>query len=281
MSIRVAGQQMDIAGEMSLAGRLFRMDLVLQNMGMEQTILSDGAKMYTHMAAANMVQVIDLDRLQEELGQDLTEAFGGIDPGQQANPLKNLDPDEVLLVGREDLEGTPTYVLEAGMERAVTAFQGMGALIPATSRFWVSPKDGLPRQAVYYDKAGQQMFSQRFSKVDVTPDFSDDLFSFKPPADAQVMDMTDMIIGMQSQFRKDPARTAPSAPPPARAGGQAGPVGPGAGQKVELESGEVLEFVPEAVIHDPEAVKNLPEEVQPLLEDRGLKPGPLEIPVDD
>lgn len=215
MSTMMMGQQMDMAGEMWMDGERMHMEMTIPPMNQKQIIVNDGTNMYTYMPMMNMVQKMDMKKIEAEMGEAFEDMGGMGRPGQAPDPFDGVDETTLNFVGADTYNGENVYVLEGGFTADQKEMMAMSPFAPETARFWVSAEDGLPRKSVYFGKEGKEMFSQAFEDVDVNPDMDESLFVFEPPEDAQVVDMTEGVINMfrsmqQSQQTPQIMRQAPA-----------------------------------------------------------------------
>jgi outer membrane lipoprotein-sorting protein len=88
----------------------------------------------------------------------------------------------------------------------------MNPMTPQNAKFWISTKDGMPRQASFFGASGQEMMSQQFKNVTLNPQIDPALLSFTVPEGVQVVDMTDGVINMTRQMKQIKPMSPPAAP---------------------------------------------------------------------
>jgi hypothetical protein len=99
------------------------------------------------------------------------------------------------------VDGEKMFLLEGELDDKVKALMGASMPTPEAVEFWLSAEDGLPRKVLFYGENGNEMLSQSFKDVVVNPTFDENLFNFEIPEGAQVMDITEMAIGMHNTMK--------------------------------------------------------------------------------
>jgi outer membrane lipoprotein-sorting protein len=110
------------------------------------------------------------------------------------------------------------YVLDGTFKKAALTNQQVAtiAAMVGKTRIYVGQSDGFVHRLEQYDKSMTNLvMSMEFKNLKFNPDVPDSTFVYQPPANAQVMDITQMM----SQRGQPPSGGAPppdsSAPPPA------------------------------------------------------------------
>lgn len=221
MSMDMMGQTMTVSGKMWADGDKMRIEMKNPAANMDQIVISDGSTTWSYSPAMKMAQRMDLKKVRAALGTE-APGIGGV--STDSNPFKDIDRDTVQYVGEEKIGEETVDVIEGGVAINEKAMAGMANMMPQKARFWLSRASGMPLKSVYYNKAGKTMMSQSVSGVVVNPEIDAALFVFEKPEDAQVMDMTEMIINLTRQAEAPPAGAleapedvlvAPTAIPPA------------------------------------------------------------------
>jgi len=205
MKTVMMGTSFTMDGEMWSDGDKFRMESTVPP-NQKQIIVSDGKVTYTYMPMMKLVQSMDMARIQAALGENAPKEM--TKPGNQSNPLHGLDPDTLTYYGVETVNGEDVYVLEGTMGAEAQMMKQVTPFAPDGLKCWVSVADGLPRKMTFLGADGQEMMSQEFVDVVVNQAPDPGLFVFEPPADAQVVDMTESVIAMMSTMQK-PSLPAP------------------------------------------------------------------------
>lgn len=201
MSMSMMGSQMTFNGKMWVKDSKMRMEMTIPPANMQQTIIYDGKMTYTYMPAMKMVQTMNTAKIKEVLGEDFASGMGGQGPQSEVNPFQGVDKATLAYLGEEEIAGEKVDVLEGKLAGDMEKMKEMMPVVPEKAKFWVAQSDGLPRKSAFYGKDGQEMFSQQYSDVSINPKMDDSLFVFETPEGAQVMDMTDAVIGMYGNMK--------------------------------------------------------------------------------
>ena len=212
MSMSMMGNPMTMQGEMWAQGDKIRIEMTVPPANMKQIIVSDGKTAYTYMPMIKMVQKMDVERLKKELGPDYKDKMGAPGSSSSANPLEGMDPKSFHYRGTEELNGESVYVLEGKLGGISDELRKMNPMTPQNAKFWISTKDGMPRQASFFGASGQEMMSQQFKNVTLNPQIDPALLSFTVPEGVQVVDMTDGVINMTRQMKQIKPMSPPAAP---------------------------------------------------------------------
>ena len=153
--------------------------------------VQDSNVVWTYMPAMKVAHRLDPRRIGEakEEGRD-----------EEAGPptFEGMLRDSVVFVGREMLEGEEVYVLEGPPPGGLAAMTGVEF---GKTTLWIAVEDGLVRKQQTLNVQGEVVMSQVRTDVEVNVDLPDSLFTFTPPEDVQVMDMTEMVIKQVGQMR--------------------------------------------------------------------------------
>jgi outer membrane lipoprotein-sorting protein len=175
-------------------------------MKMKQTVVSNGKTTWTYQPLMNMVSTIDMEKLA-------AAGIPGVGQNQGANdlskPFQGVNRDTITALGTETIDGVETQAFEATPD--LSGAPNM-PFKPAKVQMWLGMADGVPRRVVMLDQAGQETMSQTYTNVVLNGEFPDSQFEFTPPANAQVLDMTEGTISMMKQMG---GKTQPAAAPAA------------------------------------------------------------------
>jgi outer membrane lipoprotein-sorting protein len=207
-------QTMQMMGSpMQFSGHLWQQQPRQMRMEMDMPMMGQQAKMLMVLGTDGIMwQEMGLPGGKQIMKMDLNQMKG-------ANPLDQADPSQAwkkqkewmdfTLVGTEELDGQPVYVLEGKWKEAATKTpQGAAmAAMFSKSRLYLGQRDGYMHKMAQYDKAGSTVvMTMEFANVKFDEELPAKLFTYQPPEGAPVMDMTKMgaaMVGGQS-----------SAPPP-------------------------------------------------------------------
>lgn len=161
-------------------------------------IVSDGKTTWTYMPLMNLVQKIDMEVIKGLPGMTT--------PGQQikdpSKPLEQLDPATVQLIGEETMDNQLCYIFE-GMIPA-DAQKIAGEYAPEKMKIWVAKDDGISRKIESFQKNGTTSMTITFSNVKVLNNLTDADFVFTPPANAEVVDMTQVMQSLMQNLNLNP-----------------------------------------------------------------------------
>lgn len=195
MTMKVMEKEMVSTGKLSYKkpGKShMKMNTQIGNMNMEQTVVSDGKTTWTYQPQMNMAQKIDIGRIVEETGIDITEQHGG----ELSNALGGLEKDSISYVKTDTINGEEVYIFEG---KPKDSDMGNMPFTLSKMQLWLSPKDGMPRKVIIFDEGNKQIMSQEYSNMKVNIDIPDSRFEFTPPEGVQIMDMTESTLDMMKQ----------------------------------------------------------------------------------
>jgi outer membrane lipoprotein-sorting protein len=121
------------------------------------------------------------------------------------------------LAGTERLRGQPVYVLEGTWKSTARTNSQVAAMAAFTgkTRLYVGQQDGFVHKMEQFDRSNTNLFmTMEMSNLKFNQAVPDNLFAYHPPADVQVMDMT-QTAGAFMGGPAVPPPAASSAPPPA------------------------------------------------------------------
>ncbi len=198
MTMSIMGQTVKMDGKALIATpdkMHMTMAMNLGAMKMDQTIVSDGATVWTYQPTLKLAHKIDAAKVAAETGIEQA--------GQQTNdltkPLAGLAPESVKLLQTEKTDGGEVFVFEG-----VPALPKMPQVPfkPAKMQVSVGAEDGLLRKSVMFDADGKEMMSQAYTNVEVNVDIPEDTFQFTPPEGVQVTDMTEDVLNMLKAMKE-------------------------------------------------------------------------------
>ncbi len=179
------------AGGVSQSGTLLflapghvHMEMQVSGLG-EQRIVSDGRTLWTITPQARLATKIDLVALRKSWGHSLPD---------QATAIRDIfavaKPGTARFVREEDLHGTKTRMFEAVPEIGIDFHRD--AALPDRMRVWVG-EDGILRRQVLM-KGVRILMDAAFEITDRNPHLRGGLFTFFPPSDYQVQDLTESTL---------------------------------------------------------------------------------------
>jgi outer membrane lipoprotein-sorting protein len=211
-TMNLMGTTMSVGGHMEFKRpALMRYDISMQAMGQGQKILCV-------MGADKIVwQEMNIGPTKQIIKMDFTKIPTNSPAG--SNPFDKMDPKQqwraaqekydFKLTGTDELHGQRMYIV-VGTPRSNatwTAQETMVGMNTAKDRVHIGQQDGFMHKMELIDKSGTNtLLVMDFTNLKFNTDIPDSQFVYKPSADAQVMDMTPMLLQQMS---------APNAPPPA------------------------------------------------------------------
>lgn len=221
-NLNMPGGEMKISGQvLQKLPRDMRMQLEMPAMGQKSTmtmILGDDGVMWQIMQIGPKPQIMKSD--MNAVLKDTAAVTGGkFNPFDQINPSKQWDASKEMydfkVVAAGEMDGQRMYVLEglpkpgpyANPQKAAEAAK-LGKM-----RASIGQNDGFVHRMDLYDKSLTNLVtSMEFKNVKFNVDMPDSTFIYRPPAGADVKDMTEMF---ETQVRAAWGTNAPSASEPA------------------------------------------------------------------
>jgi len=183
-------------------GNRMRMDMTMNQPGMskpmEQSMLMDGQKVIQYQKMLNTVMTIDLNKLPENMRQQMGKQQGFMMNSNVINQLSK-SPDK-LTVEEKTKDGKQFYLITltdiAGMGN-VASGMGMQGTPEMFKKLllWINPSSLFPEKVELYGEADTPAMWIDILKISTEP-ISDDIFKLDIPADAKYMDMTDAVKKM-------------------------------------------------------------------------------------
>ncbi|NCC50854.1 MAG: hypothetical protein EOM20_06510 [Spartobacteria bacterium] len=195
----------------------------LEMLGATLTV-SDGKTMSVYVPLAHMVTTYDMEEIKKALGPEYLS-----DMEKTIQPFANLDEEQLAYMGIDTVNGKSMYVLEGPMKEEVREYSEKMAksvaretarqaalnaegddveadmeafgiekmiegLIPDSGKIWVSTEDGMINGYTFRNRSGAEIMSGTYADIEINPPVDDELFTFTPPVDVTVNDMTDFMI---------------------------------------------------------------------------------------
>ena len=222
-TVNMAGGQMNVNGQMihKQPGRMW--------MQADMPVMGQPGKMTMYLGDDGILwQVMDMGAQHQIIKIDVNRVTSNAtaQTGVNVDPLAKMDPSREWEIGKQifdftvtepqKLDGQPMYVMEGSWKPAALTNQQMAnavALI-GRSRVFIGQNDGFPHRFEQFDKSKTNLATaMEFKNVKFNVDVADSTFVYRPPADAQVMDMTPMLE-MQLQAGRSAGSTPRVAEPP-------------------------------------------------------------------
>ena len=167
-----------------LAPDSVHMEMKVAGLG-EQKIMSDGKILWTVTPQARLATKIDLQLVKRSWHRPLPNQALAI-----RDVFEVIKPGTVRSVKEEALQGVQTRLFEGIPETGLNLQRN--AVLPNRLRAWVG-EDGLLRRQVLM-KGDEVLMDATFRIMDKNPHIRPGLFTFEPPADYQVQDLTDSTL---------------------------------------------------------------------------------------
>jgi outer membrane lipoprotein-sorting protein len=167
-----------------LAPDKVHMEMKVAGLG-EQQIMSDGKILWTVTPQARLATKIDLQAVRRSWHRPLPNQALAI-----RDVFEIIKPGTVRSVKEEALRGVKTRLFEGTPETGLDLRRN--AALPDRVRAWVG-EDGLLRRQVLM-KGDEVLMDATFQIMDTNPHIRPGLFTFEPPSDYQVQDLTDSTL---------------------------------------------------------------------------------------
>jgi outer membrane lipoprotein-sorting protein len=215
------------SGEIKISGRLSQklphkiwMQLEMPAMGQKSTmtmILGEDGIMWQIMQIGPRPDIMKSD--MNVVLKDTASVTGGkFNPFDQMDPSKQWDTSKEVydfkVVAAGEIDGQRMYVLEGLSKTGPFANQQIAANAAKMGkmRAAIGQDDGFVHRMELYDKSLTNLVtSMEFKNLKFNADIPDATFVYRPPAGADVKDMTEMF---EMQVRATWGTNAPSAPEP-------------------------------------------------------------------
>ena len=136
----------------------------------------------------------------------MKDSFAKMNPSDQL--IKAKERYVFTLLPATELDGQQMYVL-AGVLRADAKLAPQEAAILANmgkQKIFIGQQDGFFHRMEQFDKAGSNtVLSAEFTNIKLNTPLADNLFNYKPAPNANIIDMSQMILQMMGRPPKPPA----------------------------------------------------------------------------
>lgn len=219
-----------LGGHIASKGQIAHKSPRQMRMSMEMPMVGQNMKMLMTTVLGRdgiMWQEADIGGVKRIIKIDMNHAMSNLvaQLGLKTDPLKALDPSQqwernremfdYTVTGAEQLHGQPVYVLEGMWKASARTNRQVAALSAFTgkTRLYIGQQDGFVHKMDQFDRTNTNLFmAMEMSNLKFNEELPDAMFTYRPPPDVQVMDMTQMagaILGGQSM----PADNPPPPPP--------------------------------------------------------------------
>ena len=183
MSVK-AGGAVQTGTLLYLAPENVHMEMTIPGLG-EQRIISDGRLLWTVTPQARVATRVDLAEVRKVWPHPLPNQALAI-----RDVFEVVEPGSIRFLRNETLKGEKTHVFEA--QPRIGAELRRDARIPDRMRVWVG-EDGLLRRQILM-KGKDELMDASFRITDRNPHIRPGLFTFDPPRDWQVQDLTQSTL---------------------------------------------------------------------------------------
>jgi len=159
----------------------------------KQTVISDGHSLWTITPNARLATQIHLDAVQKSWHRPLPNQATSI-----RDVFEVVKPDSVRWIQTERLHGLKTEVFEGIPETGVNAPHD--ARLPDRIRAWVG-EDGLLRRQILM-RGKEVLMDASFKIEDTNPHIRAGAFSFHPPSNYEVQDLTETTLKSLRELEK-------------------------------------------------------------------------------
>lgn len=203
INMPMMGNIMKIPVNFYQKGNKMRMDMTVNQPGMpqpmEQSMLIDGQKIVQYQKMLNTVMTIDLNKLPENMRQQIGKQQGGFMMNSDAinHLFKSLDK---LTVEEKRKDGKSFYLITvtdiAGMENIPSGMGMQGqSNIFKKAFLWINQSSLLPEKVELYGEADTP--AMWIDILDIkTESIPDSIFKLDIPSDAKYIDMTESVKAM-------------------------------------------------------------------------------------
>ncbi|MDD8044620.1 MAG: hypothetical protein PHC78_12740 [Verrucomicrobiota bacterium] len=208
MSMSMLGQNIKMDGVVMVKDpQHARMEFNMPGGLGKQVTIVDGDTSYSFSSLMPMVQKIDTKRLRETLGPELGAQMGsgGGNSFRLDDPFSGYDLDAVDFTGTKDADGRSHHVFSMGLPDGFEAMSEINPMMGAIQggEVWFDTETGIPVRNTMLDASGKPVMDIRMTNTNTNPTDEDfEGVSFAPPADANIIDMTDNIIQMMKTMNQ-------------------------------------------------------------------------------
>jgi len=152
-----------------------------------QTVLVTPSEFIIYNSLLKRGTRVDLNKVKEKM----KEKFDTINPMVRfdlRNPfiLGGLDPKSLKLEGEGKMDGKEAYIFSATFHANPTI--GVKSK-PYSGKFWVDKSNGILLKTVLLEK-GKEVYTITYTDIRINTEISDEEFTFHPPKDAKMIDVT-------------------------------------------------------------------------------------------
>jgi len=217
-------------GQMTVSGQMIHKQPGKMWVHLDMPVMGQQGQMTMFLGGDGILwQIMDVGLEHQIIKIDVNKVTSNAaaQTGLSVDPLAKMDPSKQWEVGRQifnftvtesqKLDSQPMYVMDGSWKLAALTNQQMAKAVAliGRSRVFIGQNDGFPHRFEQFDKSKTNLVAaMEFKNVKFNLDVPDSTFVYRPPADAQVMDMTPMLE-MQLQPSKTVGQPPPAAGPPA------------------------------------------------------------------
>ncbi|MCX8082196.1 MAG: hypothetical protein N3D17_02190 [bacterium] len=202
INMSMMGNIMKIPVNFWQKGNKMRMDMIMSNPGMPQPMeiymLMDGQKMIQYQKMLKTVFTFDLEKLPENMKQQMKNNQGFIMNSDSISQLYQMidkisveekikDGKSFYLISIRDISNTGNISSTFGVQSTQQMFNKM--------LMWVNPSSLLPEKIEFYGDTDTPAMWIDILGLSTEP-FSDSVFKLDIPADVKYMDMTETMKKM-------------------------------------------------------------------------------------
>ncbi|MHC4355976.1 MAG: LolA family protein [Planctomycetota bacterium] len=200
------GQPMISEGVMSFkAPDKIRMTTTSNTLGGTQEVFASGDVAYTYLPTMKTATRMDMGRLRA--AGDIPEGIS--DFSANAQPFAGYPQDELIYIETKKMDGRkvhlfearPYYDAKAELADQVAQERPTPDMFGDTIRFEVDAETGLLAKMTVLAEHGAVMIEHTYSNFRVNILIADAEFTFSPPADVQITDLTDGTLTMMSHMQ--------------------------------------------------------------------------------
>ena len=207
VSMMVAGNPVKTPCRFWVKGSKVRVDMVMNQPGleepMEQTMVFDEKGLTMFQKKLGLVMKLDFTILPEELRKQVKSARGLTSPEEALREIATLG--DRLKISEKSRDGRNYYLIEVdNIEELVKQFPFTGQQpekkVTRVS-LWVTSTDYTPERLEVFGKEAQPGLTVDFKEL-VKEKIPESSFDLKIPSDAQVLDITEMLLKMKEAAGK-------------------------------------------------------------------------------
>ena len=198
------------AGQVQMSGRMIHKQPGKMWMQAEMPVMvGQQGKMTMFLGEDGILwQIMDMGRQRQVFKIDVNRVTSNAtaQTGVSVDPLAKTDPSrqwetskqifDFTVAQSRVFDGQPVYVMEGSWKPAALTNQQMANAVATIgrARVFIGQNDGFPHRFEQFDKSKTNFVAAtEFKNVKFNADVPDSTFVYRPPADAQVMDMTPIL----------------------------------------------------------------------------------------